>query len=65
MPTLSITWRQPGRRVRVVIVVVIYVSVLRLLPHEAAPVVLGSVLGRLLAIEPAKALPMAPIPECG
>jgi hypothetical protein len=50
---LSISWPQPGPRVRAVIIVVIYLGTLRIAPHESIPLALGSVLGGLLAAGPA------------
>ena len=54
MPMLSITWRQPGLRVVVVIVIVVYIATFHPTPYEAISAALGSLLGELLAIEPAR-----------
>jgi hypothetical protein len=52
MPTLSIKWRQSGQPTRVVIIVVIYLAVLRFLPQETMPLVLGSLIARALVVKP-------------
>lgn len=51
MPTFSVTWPQPGRRTRVVIVVIIYVCVIRFMPHDAMPVIIGSLFSRVLTAD--------------
>lgn len=63
MPTVSITWRQPGPRFRVVIIIVIYVGAFRFAPHETIPLALGSLLGGLLAAEPLNSLPRIQAPR--
>lgn len=63
MPTFSITWRQPGMHVRMIIIILIYVDTWYFAPHMTMPVVLGSLLGGLLTAEPTHALPARKTPE--
>jgi hypothetical protein len=53
MPVLSVRWRSPAYRVRAVIIVVIYLAAFHLAPQDWVPLAVGSVLGGLLAAEPA------------
>jgi hypothetical protein len=62
MPKLSVTWRRPVYRVRAVIIIVIYLGAYRLAPHDAVPLAAGSVLGALLAAEPARERPARSLP---
>jgi len=54
MPAFSITWPQPGVRIRIIIVIVVYVATFYLAPHETMPLAIGSLLGGLLMAEPAR-----------
>jgi len=54
MQVFSITWRQPGWRIRMVIIIIVYVGAFRLAPHEVVPLGLGGTLGGLLGMEPAR-----------
>ena len=65
MPTFSITWRQPGQRFRIVIIVVIYVAVIRFVPREAMPLILGSLFGRIMIGDLPRTAHHTPIPESG
>jgi hypothetical protein len=63
MTMISVSWRPPAYRVRAVIIIVIYLAAFRLAPHEAVPLAVGSVLGGLLAAEPARSLRVARAPR--
>jgi hypothetical protein len=52
MQNLCITVRQPGARVRGVVVIIIYLTAFRLAPHADVPLALGGLLGGWLAAEP-------------
>jgi hypothetical protein len=56
MPSLYVSWRQPGPRVRAVIIIIIYLGAFRFVPHEAVALALGGTLGGFLAAEPARPL---------
>jgi hypothetical protein len=50
MPVLSICWRRPAYRARIVV----YLSAFRLAPHEPVALAAGGVLGTLMAGLPAR-----------
>jgi hypothetical protein len=54
MPVLSICWRRPAYRARIVIIIVVYLSAFRLAPHESVALAAGGVLGTLMAGLPAR-----------
>jgi hypothetical protein len=54
VPDFYITWRQPGVRVRAVIVIVIYVMSFRLAPHLAIPLAASGLAGGWLATVPTR-----------
>lgn len=56
MPVLCFSLPRPGPQLRAVIVIVIYLAAFRLVPGDAMPLAVGSVLGGLVAIEPARPL---------
>ena len=56
MPSLYVSWRRPGPRVRAVIVIIIYLAAFRFAPHEAVPLTVGGALGGLLAPGTARSL---------
>jgi hypothetical protein len=56
MPVFCISLPWPGPRLRAVIVIVIYLAAFRFAPGDTMPLALGSILGGLLAIEPARPL---------
>jgi hypothetical protein len=62
VPRLSVTWCPPVYRVRIVIIIVVYLGAFRLAPHDAGPLAAGSILGGLLAAEPVLPRPARQLP---
>jgi hypothetical protein len=53
MPIFCISIPRPGPRLRVVIVIIIYLAAFRFAPDDSVPLAFGGALGGLLALEPA------------
>jgi hypothetical protein len=56
MPIFSVTWQQPGIRIRIIIIILVYAATYRFVPHEMTPVVVGSLIGGLVTAEPVRSL---------
>ncbi len=48
MLDFCIRWRQPGTRIRIVIVIVVYVAAFQVTPHAAIPLALGGLMSNWL-----------------
>jgi hypothetical protein len=63
MPVLSVCWRRPSYRIayrlRVVVIIVVYLSAFHLVPRASVALAAGSLLGLLLGGEPS-GLPQTP-----
>jgi hypothetical protein len=57
MPTFSVTWRQPGVPIRMIIIILVYAGTYHFAPHEMTLVIIGTLIGGLVTAEPGRSLP--------